>query len=230
MKTAVITGATSGIGLETTKELLALGYKVYGLGRDFSKVNLENENLIKITVDLMDSDKVVNIIKEIDKNNEVNVLINNAGIAYFGLHEELNPKKIQEITRINLETPLVLCQLLMRNLKRNHGYIINMSSITAKISSTHGCAYGASKAGLTHFTESLFDECRKYGVKVIAIHPDLTATDFYRNADFETGEAYNQHLTAMEVAQCVKTVLTQRDGMVITDITVRPQINKIKRK
>ena len=230
MKTAIVTGATSGIGLETSKMLIDLGYKVYGIGRDFSKYDFYNENFLKVPLDLLNIYEVECKIKEILKNDDIDILINNAGVGYFGLHEELNVKKIHELVTVNLEVPLILTQLLLRNLKKTQGFIINISSVTAKMSSTHGCAYGATKAGLTHFSNSLFDECRKYGVKVIAIHPDMTDTNFYRNANFTTDSNETSHICAKEVASFIKTTITQRCGLVITDITIKPQHNKIQKK
>ena len=229
MNSAIVTGASSGIGLSISKILLNLGYKVYGFGRDFSKADFKNENFIPVPCDLMNTSLLCEKIKCINKNENIVVLVNNAGVAYFGLHEELNPKKIHEIITVNLEVPLILTNLLLRTLKKNRGFIINISSIEAKKSSAHGCAYGASKAGLTHFSNSLFDEARKYGVKVVSIHPDMTSTNLYRNADFKEGNLPDTYLTPSEVAEAVHSILCARDGIVITDITIRPQRHMIQR-
>jgi short-subunit dehydrogenase len=134
------------------------------------------------------------------------------------------------MVRTNLEVPLVLTNLLLRDLKKQAGYIINISSVTAQQSNPHGCVYGATKAGLFSFSKSLFDEARKYGVKVVDIHPDMTKTDLYRNADFCQGEEEESYLQPQEVAAGVEYVLNQREGMVVTEITLRPQLHRIKRK
>lgn len=230
MDTAILTGASSGIGFEISKILIKLGYKVYGFGRDFTKINYDNDNFIKVQCDLLNTNLLCEKIKEIRKSNSIKVLINNAGVGYFGPHEELSPKKIHEIVTVNLETPLVLCQMLLRDLKKTQGYIINISSITAKKSSPVGCAYGATKAALTHFSNSLFDETRKYNVKVSAIHPDMTKSNFYRNADFKEDDALDTHIEPCEVAKAVEMILTQRNGLVMSDVTLVPQKNRIMRK
>lgn len=230
MDTAIVTGASSGIGLSISKELLNLGHKVYGLGRDFSKSNLDNNNFIKLESNLMDINSLVTKINEIKKSNDIKILVNNAGVGYFSPHEELNPKKIHEMVTINLEVPLVLSQILLRTLKKNKGYIINISSIEAKKSSAHGCAYGATKAALSHFSSSLFDETRKYGVKVITIHPDITKSNFYRNSNFKEGANDDSFLMPEEIASAVAMAISQRDNLVITDITIRPQKFNIQRK
>lgn len=230
MKTAIITGATSGIGLKISQSLLELDYKVYGIGRNFSKNPITSKNFIPITSDLQNTENLSKLINSIRKNENIYALINNAGVGYFGLHEELNPKKIHEMITINLEVPLILTQLLLRDLKKVQGYIINVSSITAKKSNPHGCAYGATKAGLTSFSTSLFDEARKYGIKVSTIHPDITKSDFYRNSNFQQGNTLDTYLLPEEVAKAVTFILTQREGMIISDFTIQPQKHRIEKK
>ena len=179
---------------------------------------------------ITDTEKITQILKKIMSENELYILINNAGVGYYGLHEELNAAKIKEIVRTNFEAPMILSQLVLRQLKKSKGFIINISSVTALQPSPHGCAYGASKAGLTAFSRSLFDEARKYGVKVVSVHPDMTSTDLYRNADFKEDEDMAAHLEPQEVAQTVEYIINIRDGAVIQEITIKPQFHRIRRK
>jgi len=102
--------------------------------------------------------------------------------------------------------------------------------VTARKTNTHGCAYGATKAGLTSFAVSLFEEVRKYGVKVTVLHPDMTRSKFYRNADFCEGDLSDTYLECGEIAETVSALLDQREGLVITDITIRPQRHQIQKK
>lgn len=226
---AIITGASSGIGLEISKILCGLGYEVFGIGRNFNTEFTENQ-FHKIICDVLDTDNLCDTVKKIAAQNRVKILVNNAGTAFYGLHEELNTKKIQQMVRTNLEVPMVLTCQLLRELKKNKGYVINISSVTANGSNPHGCAYGATKAGLSSFSRSLFDEARKYGVKVVSISPDMTQTNLYRNADFMEGDDPESYLLPEEVAKAVEYVLNQREGLVISDITLKPQIHRIRRK
>lgn len=255
-KSAIVTGASSGIGKEISRVLLELGYEVYGFGRNFNDDEVIQVNGIKgqentgqnsqqrtlasdagntgdfykIKGDLLDTRWLCNEVREISKNSQLEVLVNAAGVGYYGLHEQLSVQQIQTLVRTNLEVPMILTNRLLRVLKQNRGYIINISSVTAKQSSPHGCAYGAVKAGLTGFGTSLFDEARKYGVKVTTIHPDMTDTNLYRDADFTCSDEEESFLLASEVADAVHYVLSQREGVVVPDITLRPQIHRLARK
>ena len=231
-KTAIVTGASSGIGQAISQMLLSLGYVVYGFGRNFSDTTLSeaSSNFHPIVCDLMKTQDLTLRIKEIRKEHLIDLLVNNAGVGYFGPHEELSGPKIHQMVTTNLEVPMLLSQLLLRDFKKTKGCIVNISSITAKESNTHGCAYGATKAALTSFSRSLFDEVRKYGVKVICIHPDMTQSNFYRNADFTQDTDIESYLLPEEVAEAVKAAISCRDGLVISDITLQPQLHRIKRK
>lgn len=230
---AIVTGASSGIGLAISKILCKLGYEVFGIGRNFH-VNYETElptgSFHTIICDILNTENLCAAVKKISAQNHVTILVNNAGTAYYGLHEELNAKKIQQMVRTNFEAPMILTNLLLRDLKKNKGYIINISSVTASSSNPHGCAYGATKAGLSSFSRSLFDEARKYGVKVVTISPDMTKTNLYRNASFREGGEAESYLLPEEVAGAVEYVLSQREGIVVSDITLKPQIHRIRRK
>ena len=228
--TAVVTGASSGIGLAISKKLAEMGYEVYGIGRDFAGHPLWQESgMHPVVCDLLDTGRLCTYIRQIKAQSRIQVLVNNAGVGYYGLHEELNPKKIQELVRTNLEVPMILAQQLLRELKKNAGYMINITSVTADKTNPHGCAYGATKAGLASFSASLFDEARKYGVKVVSVSPDMTKTSLYRHADFREGEEEDCYLLPEEVADAVAFILSRREGMVITELTLKPQRHRIKK-
>lgn len=231
MKAAIVTGASSGIGLQISIKLIKSGYKVYGMARDFAKTAYENASFIKVTCDITNTHILTQKIKEIKgMEKEIYLLVNNAGVGYFGPHEQLSSKQIEALVKTNIQAPFILTKLLLRDIKKTKGYIINISSITAKKSSTHGCAYAATKAALSHFGLSLFDEIRKSGAKVVTIHPDMTQTNFYDQLDFDVGELPESYITPQSVADAVETVLSQREGTLLSEITLRPQRHMITKK
>ncbi len=230
-RAAIVTGASCGIGMEISRRLCALGYEVYGIGRHFAEKEALRENgFHPVVCDVSDTKKLCALAGEIAARQRLGVLVNNAGAGYYGLHEELNLAKISEMVRVNLEAPMILTQQLLRHLKRNKGYVINIASVTANQSNPHGCAYGATKAGLASFSRSLSDEVRKYGVRVTTILPDMTKTNLYRNADFDVGDEAESYLLPEEVAGAVEFALCQREGAMVSEIMLRPQLHRIKRR
>ncbi|MBO4927145.1 MAG: SDR family oxidoreductase [Clostridiales bacterium] len=231
-RTAIITGASSGIGRAICKELLDMDYEVYGIGRDFTKAEniTSHKSFHKLELDLLDTVKMESGIRALCKGKEIALLINCAGVGYYGLHEELSTKSISEMIRIDLEVPLLLTNILLRKLKESKGTILNIASVTSTQSNPHGAAYGAAKAGLLSFGKSLYDEARKYGVKVTTIMPDMTDTNLYRNADFEADKEENARLLPEDIAGAVRYILSCDPHMTITEFTIRPQFHRIARK
>ena len=228
MRTALITGTSKGIGRASALAFLREDYFVVGISR--TSAGIDNKNYTEIITDLSDTEKLCTVIKKLTAEYTFDVLVNNAGVGYYGLHENLSPQQIHEIAAVNLEVPMLLCSMLMKQLKASRGTIINISSVTAKKSAnTHGAAYGASKAGLSGFSASLFEEVRKHGVRVITIHPDMTDTFLYRNAQFKADTSPGCSLTPENVADAVIYAATQPEGINTADITITPQFHRIAR-
>ena len=234
---AIVTGASSGIGAAISARLCKMGYEVFGIGRSFGSSFAEqfpdvadNPLFHAVVCDLLDTEKMLKLVRGIAAEATVTLLVNNAGSAYYGLHEELSPKKIQEMVRTDLEVPMILSQQLLRGFKKNKGCIVNIASVTAQQSNPHGCAYGAVKAGLASFSRSLFDEARKYGVRVATVSPDMTKTELYRNADFTVREETESYLLPQDVAEAVAYIVGQREGVAVSEVTLRPQYHRIRRK
>jgi NADP-dependent 3-hydroxy acid dehydrogenase YdfG len=226
LKTAIVTGASSGIGLAIARMLSEEGYKVYGIGRVFP----ENSDFFekRMSLDLRDTDILLEKVSEI-KN--VDLLVNAAGSAYYGLAEFNTPDQIKEMCRVDLEAPMILISALLPRLKDSKGMVINIASVTSTRINTHGAAYGALKAGLRSYGRSVYEEVRKTGVRVVTVCPDLTAgTKLYRNADFKPSEEDGCFLTPEDTAECVRDIINMREGAVVTEVEVRPQFNRIEKK
>jgi short-subunit dehydrogenase len=160
----------------------------------------------------------------------LSLLIHAAGIGHFAPHEELSVQQIEEMIHLNLSAPLLLSRCYLRALKKERGFIFNINSISGIEPALFGAAYGASKAGLAHFGTSLFKEARKSGLKVININPDITKTAFFDNLHFQESEDALAYIEPEDIAQVICDVLKQREGTVMTDITIQPQKFQIKKK
>lgn len=211
MKKALVTGYSSGIGKAICQTLKSNGYEILTL-----KTRLENAKALEKEVE------------ELLKTNEIDVLINCAGVGIFQPHEEISVAKIKELIDVNLTAPLILSSLVLRSLKKTKGHIINIASVEATKHSKFSALYTASKSGLRDFSLCLFEELRKADVKITSINPDLTQTNFFDKLQFEPSQKENTHLLAQDIAKTVLDILNFNG--VITDITIRPQRLELVKK
>jgi len=211
-----------------TKNAIVTGYSS-GIGKAICEI-LEHNNyvIIKLKSRLENINEVEDEIKELLKTNEINVLINCAGIGKFVPHEEISISKIKELIDINLTAPIILSNLLLRTLKKTQGHIINITSIEATKHSKFSALYTATKSGLRDFGLCLFEEVRKSGVRVTSINPDITLTNFFDELQFEPSSKDDTYLDAQDIAKNVLDILNFNG--VITDVTLRPQKFEIRRK
>lgn len=226
-KVALLTGGSSGIGEAIKNMLLTQGYTVYALVRKEQK---PLNNFHSLVCDINDTQKLEILIKDLLKDEEIDLLINSAGLGRFEPHEELSLSQIKNIIDTNLTAPLILTSLCLRSLKQTKGKIINISSIEALKASKFSAVYSASKAGLHHFGNSLFEEVRKAGVNIITIHPDMTQTPFFDDLHFEPKPEAGMHLLPEDIAISIEDILNMREGVSITEVTIRPQYFGIKKK
>ena len=228
-KLALVTGASGGIGRAISEKLSEMGYFVYGIGRDFKEVRDELP-FTPVSLNLRDSKSSEEFFRKLKMEGKLSVLVHSAGVAYYGFHESLNAEKITEMTEVNFTIPLSITQYFLRDLKEEKGHIFFISSVTALHENGYGSAYGASKAGLLSFARSLFVENRKSSLKVHSILPDMTDSNLYRNADFTVGENAESYLLPSDVAFAVEMILRQREGVVLEEVHLRPQVFQIRRK
>lgn len=211
MKNAIVTGYSSGIGKAICDELIENNY-----------------NIVYITSRLENIKQLENEVKSLLKENEIDLLINCAGVGVFQPHEEISICKIKELIDINLTAPIILTNLLLRSLKKRKGNIINISSIEATKHSKFSALYTGTKSGLRDFGLSLFEELRKSGVGITTINPDLTKSGFFDELQFEPSNKEETYLLPETIAKTVIDVLNTNG--VITDLTIRPQKFDIKKK
>lgn len=242
-KTALITGVSSGIGKCLLYTLLKEGCHIHGIVKSEERKDslwaelsgaLSPEQLQTIELHVCDLRRPSDMEQLAHSFHKAHIspeiLILNAGVGFYGPHEELSVKALTELSAVNFTAPLLLTNLFLRDLKANHGHLLFVSSVTAaKTNNTHGCAYGATKAGVSSFAKSLFEEVRKYGVRVTVLAPDMTQTNLYRNASFCASEDTDAALTPEEVADYALFALTAREGLNLTELTMQPQLHRLER-
>lgn len=220
MKEVVVTGASSGIGREIARRLLHLGYKVTGVSRNITKEDFSSKSFIALQADLSDEASTLMICDKLSKE-DIYMLINCAGFGRFEPHEELSAKTITSMVFLNLTAPMLLANALLRNLKNNDGYLININSIEALRASKFAGVYSATKAGLKAFGDSLFEETRKSGLSITNINPDMTQSGFYDELRFDTSTNDDEKLLASDIADAVEHILSMRKGAVVSEYTIR---------
>lgn len=164
MKTAVVTGGSSGIGFETVKGLIKKGYKVYNLDLNKSK----NKEAITLICDIT---KKREIEKALDKIDTIDVLVNCAGI--FGCYyvEDTPEEFLNEIIDVNMKGTFLVTKIALPKLRRSKGNIVFVSSGIG-INADPTCpAYCITKAGINMLAKSLALTEIKYGVRVNAVMP-----------------------------------------------------------
>jgi len=217
-KTALITGASSGIGKAICDELQQNGYIVYGISRRDAT----------ILCDLQNTPLLEKKIKELLQKTDIDILINCAGLGVFAPHEEISIKKITELIDVNLKAPIILTNLCLRSLKKTKGHIINISSIEATKHSKFSALYSATKSGLRAFSLCLFEELRKSGVRVTNINPDITKTAFFDELNFEPTDNKENYINPKDIAKEVLHVINS--PFVTTDLTIQSQKFAINKK
>ncbi len=229
MKTAVVTGASSGIGLACSKKLCALGYRVYGVARDFDKCDFSHPRFVPISCDLR-GDDLPKLSGRIE-SKRLQVLIHAAGVGHFAPHENLHSRQIEEMVTLNLTAVMLLDRLFLRRLKQNRAHLFYIASISGIDAAPMGAVYGATKAALSHYAKSLFRESRKSGLKVTAISPDITKTPFFDGLGFAPTEDPLTYIEPEDIAEVIASILSMREGSVVTEVTIEPQqFRLLKRK
>lgn len=181
---ALITGASSGIGREMSKYLASLGYELILVGRDKLKLEELQNNLgveCKIIIaDLQDETKAKEIYV-MTKNDNIDLLINNAGFGLFGKFYETDLNRELEMINTNILAVHLLTKLYLRDMqKRDSGYILNVASMAAFGPGPLMATYYATKAYVNNLTEAISEELRRENsnVHISSLCPGPVDTNF----------------------------------------------------
>ena len=195
-KYALITGASSGIGLHFAEALSKMGYSVVAVSNQPAqlgdlKKRLEEKyriSVVTINIDLAQENSAQLVFDYCTEQNLIiEVLINNAGILVFGEVASIEYPRIKSILTLHMMTPALLCRLFAEDMiRRGKGFILNVSSISAVMPYPHISLYGPTKAFLRNFTRALRTEIKPRGINVTALIPGATATALYDTGNLNT--------------------------------------------
>ena len=181
-KTIFITGATSGIGLEMTKQLIAQGHTVYATGRNLSALkSLEHLGAVAIQADLRKVEDIDRVAAELPA---IDVAILNAGLGYFSNAYDLLDEEIDQMLELNVKAPIYLAKRLApQMIQREKGHFIFIGSQAGKVATKKASVYAASKHAITGFVNGLRLELAQYHIHVTGIYPGPIDTPFLQKAD-----------------------------------------------
>lgn len=191
-RVVLITGASSGIGKEFAYKYATNGYNLFLIARSEDKLlslkeKLEKEYSVKIFVYSVDlslrhtAEDVYNFSK--DNDLVVDILINNAGFGDFGEFSNSDLRKQTNMIDLNITSLVALSHYFLKDMiDRNYGKVLNVASIAGFMPGAYMSVYYATKAFVLSFTEALAEELSKLNIKISALCPGPTSTDFEKNA------------------------------------------------
>ena len=177
---AVVTGGTRGIGYSIAQRLIQDGIDVivtgtgtkntsdYPIGADFYQVDFLNDSSVKDFIEHL-------------KQKPIDILINNAGINKIGEFDKIDATDFDNIQKVNLKTPFLLCQAVIPYMKKNNwGRIVNITSIWGSVTKEYRASYSSSKFALDGMTVALAAEVASMGILANSVAPGFIDTDLTR--------------------------------------------------
>lgn len=174
---ALITGASSGIGLITAKTLQQAGYRVFGTSR---KALASTDGITMLACDVTDEVSVKNMVAEVMKQaGRIDLLVNNAGVGLLGGAEESSTAQAQALFNVNVFGITRVTNAVLPTMRNQRtGRIVNISSVMGLIPAPYNALYASTKHAVEGYSESLDHELRTFGIRVVLVEPAFTRTAF----------------------------------------------------
>ena len=229
-KVALVTGASRGIGRAVSIRLAGEGARLVLTARsDLSATVLRVRELgseaYPVRADLTRRQDLETLAREaVAAYGRVDILVNNAGGGGAGDMLHATPDDIDYAIDLNLRAVILLTRLLIAEIAKNGGAVVNISSIAGRMGMAGMAVYSAAKHGLTGFTESLFEVARDRGVKVGVICPGYVDTDLGHGKKLVAAKM----IAPEDVADAVLYIITSGPRVCPTEIVLRPQKNPSK--
>lgn len=238
MKTILITGATSGIGLATAKKLANTNNQLILCGRrkdkldSISKYLSDNSNVITLQFDVSNKEEVSKVLKNLPKEfSSIDILINNAGNAH-GLDtiQEGSLDDWDNMIDSNVKGLLYVSRAIIPEMvEKKNGHIINIGSLAGREVYEKGNVYCASKHAVNAISKAMRIDLNKTGIKVSEINPGLVETDFsnirFKGDNNRAEKVYKGYkaLKAEDIADIIEFVINRPSHVNIADLLVLPQ-------
>jgi short-subunit dehydrogenase len=215
-KTALVTGASSGIGLASAEALARAGFRVFGTSR---KPSAESPNSVAMLVcDVTDDASVASLVSSVlARTGRIDVLVNNAGLGLFGGAEESSVAQVQALFDVNVFGVMRMTNAVLPSMRgHGRGRILNISSALGFVPAPYSAHYVASKHALEGYSESLDHETRAFGIRISLIEPGTVQGSFDKSSlepdstieAYDAGRAWVHHFyeNALRTADTPKAV------------------------
>ncbi len=229
-KVAVVTGASSGLGLAFSRALIDRGAHVFGLARSAERLEQLRDELGQrfhpIPCDVTDEAQVAHAFEAVEREaGRLDVLVNNAGLGKFGPVDELPLNHWAAQLDTNLSGVFLCTRAAVPSMKRQNaktgfgGHIVNIASVAGLVGNPQLTAYNATKFGLRGFSEALMKEVREDGIKVTCIYPGSVDTGF---AGVAGSRGAPNPMQPEDIAATLVHVLEGPDNYLISEVVMRP--------
>ncbi len=228
MTTALITGASSGIGAVYARRLAARGHDLVLVARATDRLNAlaaelrdaHGVNIEVITADLIDGAELEPVLQRLRAEPPIDILVNNAGAAMNGGFTTADPTELYQLLRLNVLAPTLLASAAIAGMvARGQGAIVNIASVLALLPEYAPGIYAATKSYVLTLSQSLSAEVSSKGVYVQAVLPAATRTEIYERA----GGDISQVPDVMEVEDLVDAALIGFDRKELVTIPPVPE-------
>jgi len=232
-KTALVTGATSGIGREIARCLNCYNSRVLLCGRDEVAMKSLQEELNASSAfaaeafpaDLSDKDSVRELITKVSGSHEVDILVNNAGFGDVDDFYLMNKDKVHSMQQVNISAVVDLCRYFLAGMKEKAGSgILNVGSVASFFPTPGSALYGATKHFILGFTDAIHEEMRSFGVHVTGVYPGKTKSRFLERATEGKKKDWGQAMEPESVAELALKALSENRIRVIPGFSNRLKV------
>ncbi|MEU4770029.1 SDR family NAD(P)-dependent oxidoreductase [Actinosynnema sp. NPDC023794] len=233
-KTALVTGASSGIGAATARALAAAGVKVVAGARRVDRLKelaaTADGEVVPLELDVADRQSVREaVVTAVDRFGGLDIVVNNAGVMLGGPIVGADTAEWDRMVRTNLLGSLYVTHAALPHLLARRGTVVQISSTSGRIASVMGGVYAATKFGVNAFTESLRQEVTERGLRVVTIEPGMVDTEIADHiVDDDIRDMAKKMagsirtLRAEDVAAAVLYAVGQPEHVVVNEVLLRP--------
>jgi len=229
-KVAIVTGASSGLGVDFARLLVDRGATVYGFARRVDRLEEVGRALggqfVGIACDITNEEAVATAVERVlEERDRIDVLINNAGLGKFGPIDVLSSADWSTMIDTNLTGVFYATRAVIPTMKQQNksagfgGHIVNIASVAGLLGNPNLGGYNATKFGLRGLSEAVMKEVRNDGIKVSCVFPGSVRTEF---SDVAGTPGSPNPMESTDVAQTVIHLLETPDNYLISEVAMRP--------